>query len=133
MALEKVEFHKTAENFLAAVANRDFETFQSFLRADLGFQAVLPGGVILDSVASFIENQKTWFSGTTGNFKYVIDRTEISVDLGTVHSKVHYSNVDAKGSPFELEIYITFVFRKIDGDWFLIHDQNTVMRERREE
>ena len=125
----KNEFHQMATKFLAAVRERDLGTFEQFFREDLEFAAILPGGKIINDVPTFMASQKPWFNGNTGSFDFSIQRTEVSADLGSAHVMADYRNVDASGKPFELEIYISFVFRKVDKKWFLVHDQNTVLRE----
>jgi ketosteroid isomerase-like protein len=123
------EFSQTATKFLTSVKERDFNTFKKFFREDLEFTAILPGGKVINDVSTFMASQSSWFNGKTGSFDFSFQRTEMSGDLGSAHATVDYKNVDAGGKPFELEIYITFLFRKVDGSWFLVHDQNSVLRE----
>ena len=103
----------------------------SCFAADLEFSAILPGGKIFRDVPSFLESQLPWFHGSAGSFEFTLERSEVSGDLGAVISKVEYRDVDAHGKPFALEISISFIFRRVKDRWFLIHDQNTVLRETR--
>ena len=123
------EFREIAVKFLSSVKERDFSTFERFFRDDLAFTAVLPGGKIINDVPTFMASQSTWFNGKTGSFDFSIKRTEATSELGSVHAVVDYKNIDSAGKPFELEIYISFLFRKVGEKWFLVHDQNTVLRE----
>jgi hypothetical protein len=126
---DQEEFHGSVAAFLKSVKERDFSTFQKFFRNDLPFTAVLPGGKIIDDLPTFMASQSSWFEGKTGSFDYTVQRAESSSDLGSAHAIVDYKNIDANGKAFALQIYISFLFRKVDGDWFLIHDQNSVLRE----
>ncbi len=112
---------------MESVSKRDFETFETFFDRSLEFFAVLPGGRTFDSVDSFMESQTFWFNGTTGKFEYEIRNIQNSDDLGFAHVLVTYSNVDSENVPFILKIYISFNFKKKNGSWFLIYDQNTVL------
>ena len=123
------EFHAAVQAFLGAVKNRDFQAFERYFRTDLEFKAVLPGGKIFDDVPSFMASQMNWFNGKSGSFDFKVERTEVASDLGAAFAKVSYKDNDVKGNPFALEIYISFLFRRVDGQWFLIHDQNSVLRE----
>ena len=123
------EFLAVAAKFLTSVKQRDFQTFERFFREDLEFTAILPGGKIINDVPAFMASQTSWFNGKTGSFDFMLQRAEATSDLGTAFAVVDYKNVDSSGKPFELEIYISFIFRKVDGNWFLVHDQNTVLRE----
>lgn len=123
-------FRAEAERFLRAVKTRDRATFDTFFDPRVAVTALLPGGKKFTDLASFLKSQDGWFAGTTGRFDAVIERTDASGDLGFLWARATYANSD-DGGPFELDIYLTFVFRRIDGRWFLTHDQNTVVSDSR--
>lgn len=125
--LSQEEFKTSALQFLNAVSERDYKTFLRYFREDIEFQAVLPDGKVFNDVSSFLESQKTWFEGTTGSFNFKLQKTVVSSELGAAFALINYKNVDASGVPFNLEIYTSFIFCNIDGNWILIHDQNTVL------
>lgn len=127
---QQSEFHREMERFLAAVKSRDRGTFNRYLDSRVFVTALLPGGKVFKDVEAFQRSQDGWFEGATGRFDYQIERTDSTGDLGFAWAKVTYANSDA-GTDFELGIYITFVFRRLDGRWYLTHDQNTVVSDSR--
>ena len=127
----ETKFRSQVETFLNAVKNRDRTTFEKFFDHELEFTAILPGGRVFNDVPSFLESQADWFDGKTGTFNFLIERIQTSKNLGHALAKVKYQNVDQSGRPFTLDIHISFVFKKIKGKWFVIHDQNTVLKETR--
>jgi len=52
---------------------------------------------------------------------------ESASGLGVAVAKVLYRNVGADGKEFALNLFITLVFKQVDGRWFLVFDQNTVV------
>lgn len=128
---EEAQFRAMAQAFLDAVKARDWNSFERYFNRDLAFCAVLPGAKVYKDVPSFLESQLTWFRGTTGSFDFLIERAEVSGDLGAAFARVEYKDVDPQNKPFAFEIFISFLFRRINDQWFLIHDQNTVLRETR--
>ena len=128
---EQSEFRSTVLEFLDSVKSRDFETFKKYLNEELEFKAILPGGKVFDSVRTFVASQADWFNGTTGRFEFSLERVEVSSDLGTAFAKAEYENLDANGKPFKLEIEFTFRFQRIGTQWFLIYDENRVLRDMR--
>ncbi len=131
LSSDHIQFQSSVQALLDSVKSRDFSTFEKFFNRDLEFKAVLPGGKVFNDIPSFMASQADWFKGSTGNFDFELDRTELSGDLGAAFANVIYKNIDAKGESFSLEIYISFLFRRIGHQWFLTHDQNSVLKESR--
>ena len=122
-------FESSVEQFLAAVATKDFEKFKKHLRPDAELRAVLPAGDLYEGYDSFLESQRNWFSQPGGEFRYEIDLLRERGKMGLAGVFVTYSNRDERGEYFSKRIYISFVFELDDKGWFLIHDQNTLLRE----
>lgn len=86
----------------------------------------MPWSKEFHDVPSFLKSQGHWFEGKTGTWDYRILRLEASDEVGLCLGRADYANVDEKGVPFRLDIFITYVFRRRNGKWFLVHIQNTV-------
>lgn len=41
---------------------------------------------------------------------------------------IDYNDCDEKGNLIKMNYFLNLIFRKYEGNWFLIHDQNTVYK-----
>jgi hypothetical protein len=130
-ALEKY-FLEALRGFLDASKARDNAKFYSYLRDDIPMYHVLPGPRVIDNLAAYEASQNQWMNGQGGFFDYRVHDVAVSGDLG--HGSVYavYENIDlATLRPFHLDLYISFLFKRIDGRWYMVHSQNSIINEQR--
>ena len=89
---------ESSKIFLESVKNKNFQEFKKFLRADLPFCAILPGGIKIDSLDEFLKQQNFWFEGETGTFNYKILNIMVLDNIGNVVSEVEYKNKASDGN-----------------------------------
>lgn len=123
-----MSLRESVDDFLDAVGTKDFSRFLGYMNPDLPFRAILPSRIV-NGYSDFVESQREWFRGETGTFEYQITGIESSGDLGVVYTMVNYSNLGPTGRSFALELFITFIFKKVATKWYPVFDQNTVLRE----
>jgi hypothetical protein len=93
---------------------------------------VMPGPIIITDLASYMEHQRQWHEGTTGNYDYKINSIEVGSTVAHASVFAIYENTDLKTEkPFHLDLYISFLFRFVDGRWYMVHSQNSVLKESR--
>jgi hypothetical protein len=128
----EAEFRRVFVEFLEAVKCRDGAKVMSFVRQDRLMTHVLPGPKILTDLDSYSESQRHWHDGKTGSWIYKIHALEVSSEMCFASVFADYKNVDQKTNvPFCLELYISYLFRKVDEQWFMVHSQNSVLKESR--
>jgi hypothetical protein len=120
------EFLGHAKTFLDSFIRRDKKTFVKYLNPKLEHFAVLPMGEFV-GVQAYVDSQEHWFNGTTGAFSYQFEHAYTSSDLAMFSIRAIYENLDEKNIPFRKEIIITNLYRKVEGSWFQIFSQNTVV------
>jgi ketosteroid isomerase-like protein len=116
-----------AMDYFKAVKNRDQSKFNQYFCFQVPFEAVLPKEKIVSGIDAFKESQRFWFEGISGSFEASLLIASWGLDLGYVATLAEYSNQDTNGNPFNKSIYITAIFKKFEGRWYLAHIQNTVL------
>ena len=90
-----------------------------------GFLGLLPGQRPIRSYDSFVESQRKYFENPNSSFEYRIVQTEESGDLGFGVSE-NRVKLEPKEDKFTT-LQICFLFRKVNGSWKLIFNQNSVL------
>jgi ketosteroid isomerase-like protein len=75
--------------------------------------------------------RKDWsefFSIFKGHPKFGITDLSVAVEgnLGFSHSIQHVSGTDTKGQPFDLTVRVTDGYRKVGGNWLIVHEHVSV-------
>lgn len=122
------KFKMVISDFLTAVLDKNYLKFESYLHDELGIYAILPDGREYKTIEDFKDSQKKWFFGNTGEFTSEIKDYHTSGELGFSTMISNYKNRDETGENFDIDIYITLIFRHYEGKWYLIHDQNTILQ-----
>jgi uncharacterized protein (TIGR02246 family) len=74
---------------------------------------------------------KDWtdvFGMFNGPLKYEISDLSVAADrtMGFSHSIQHLTGTDTKGQPVDVTVRVTDVYRKIKGNWLIIHEHVSV-------
>lgn len=121
-SVEAPDFRASVENHLQAVETRNFEEFRSTLTRTDDLHVIFPGGTRLESTQAVLDFHEDWFRDTEWVFDTEIDK----IIEGTTQSTalIRYSFKDTpEGDPRYAWLVLTFQLE--DGEWRLIHDQNT--------
>jgi ketosteroid isomerase-like protein len=75
--------------------------------------------------------RKDWqdfFASVKGPLKFEISDLSVTAagPLGYGHSIQRISGTDAKGQPIDLTVRVTDVYRKIKGNWLIVHEHVSV-------
>ena len=63
-----------------------------------------------------------------GSLKFEISDLSVTADgtMGFGHSIQHVTGTDTKGQPVDLTVRVTDVYRKIKGNWLIVHEHVSV-------
>ena len=69
-----------------------------------------------------------FFAHVKGPLKFEISDLGVTTDgrLGYSHSIQRVSGTDSKGQPIDLTVRVTDVYRKINGNWLIVHEHVSV-------
>lgn len=116
------DFRESVERHLTSVESRDLETFKTTLTASNDLYAIFPDGSYLENTQAVIDFHREWFSDTEWVFDTEIDK----IIEGTTQSTalIKYSYKDTSDGPPRFA-WLVLTFQIENGEWRLIHDQNT--------
>lgn len=119
---EAPNFKNAVRHHLDAVETRDLETFKSTLTQSDELYVIFPGGGLLDSTQAVVDFHQNWFQDKDWVFKTQI----VKVIEGKTQSTalVKYDFQDTADGPTR-QAWLVLTFQLEDGQWRLIHDQNT--------
>lgn len=124
-AMTECDFQCTLKQHLDAIQARDFVAFEATLTRDEKLTFILPNGKYFDDSAEYREMLKGWFAETGWTFNYQIISTDETAEMALALLSVEYREADRGGEPYALDHYLHLVFKKEQGDWRLVYDQNT--------
>jgi ketosteroid isomerase-like protein len=108
----------------AAVQARDIKALEATLTLGPELVLILPNGTMTRTRAEFLEFHRQFFAAPGWAIAFdVVSKVE-GDDYAIITTKSRYRDV-ADGKPFESSNWVTFGFRREDGCWKLVHDQNT--------
>lgn len=110
------------EKHLKAVSNRDIETLASTLSPDGDMLLILPETEIIEKASGFIENQSEWFETTNWTFETKILHSEVGETVASMVVEAIYKEPERDEKPYFNRMHISYVLKKVKGDWFVIRD-----------
>lgn len=119
------DFRCTLQQHLDAIQAHDFPRFAATITQDSELIFILPSGKYMSSRAEYLEAIEGWFQETGWHFEYEVVQVRETPAMGLALLLVHYSEDDRGGQPYHLDHYLSLAFEKQDGQWRLVHDQNT--------
>ncbi len=118
-------FAQTLAKHLAAIDARDWPAFAATLTHQDRLTLILPSGRYSEDLADYKKQMKAWLADPAWSWKTTLLHTRQGKDWGLALLKVHYQEKDEQGKIHSLDYLLNLVFQQEDGEWRLIHDQNT--------
>lgn len=118
-----MEFKQAFLQFLESVKGHNWGETDRFLDKNLPLNILLPNRNPITSYEDFRDSQKYFYDNPNAQFSYEIISTEESGNLGF---GVCHATVKLNPDINELiKLQICFLFKKIQGEWKLVFDQNS--------
>ncbi len=118
-----MEFSQALGAHLKAIEARDLDGFLATVHRDAS--VILPNGTLLRGKDAVAEFHATWFDDPDWSMRTEVVRVETVGDSAFAVLSVVYDDLDQNGQPYQKVYYLTLYFVRVDGQWLLIHDQNT--------
>jgi ketosteroid isomerase-like protein len=118
------DYDCTVDRHVSAIKTHDWDSFVSTITAQPDLQLILPDGTMIDGREAYLEILEPWLTG--GGFtvsEEVIDQ-RIGADLGYTLLRMTQLN---EGEEEPSRYFLLLVFALEDGEWRLVHDQNTAI------
>ncbi|ARI54014.1 YybH family protein [Streptomyces rhizosphaericola] len=120
-----MDFTTALDHHLAAIDARDLEAYMATVHHEATI--VLPGGGTLTGSDAIRAFHRKWFDDPDWTMTATRTRTVLHRDTAVAVFDVDYRDLDGDGRPYTMRQVLGLVFALVDGDWLLVHDQNTVL------
>lgn len=121
---EAASFEAALERHVAAVPARNIADLEATITTGDKLMLIFPDGERLETPEEYLAFHREWFADPAWSFQ--MDKIESSV-TGTYGHALYRSTFDpdADGPAEPSSSFVTIGFRLEDGEWRLVHDQNT--------
>lgn len=109
---------------VAAVQARDMAGLERTITSGEALTLILPNGTRTDTREAYLAFHREFFTSSTWSIRFQVLSKVEGPDYGVITTRSFYSDTD-NGQPINTSSWVTFTFRRENGEWRLIHDQNT--------
>lgn len=117
-------FEAAVERNLAAVSKRDYDALAHTITSGDRLLLIFPDGRITFTRAEYLSFHREWFADTSWTMKFERIAADVSGSYGHALYRTTYDG-DGSGPGQPRSSYLTLGFRLEEGQWRLLHDQNT--------
>ncbi|WP_432147998.1 YybH family protein [Streptomyces sp. bgisy029] len=119
-----MDFTTALDRHLAAVRARDLAAYMATVHDEA--TVILPNGRTVTGAEAVRAFHQSWFADPDWTMETETVRTVVHQDTAVAVLDVHYRDLDEDGKPYALRYLLSLVFARADGNWLLVHDQNTL-------
>lgn len=119
-----MSFEEAVSAHLDTVRNRDLAGFKETI--DDSVTVILPNGDLLSGREEVESFHADWFDDPDWKMTTKIVSSQSDEDTGIQIHEVTYDDLDGEGEPYSMSYVLSLSFRRKDGRWLLVHDQNTL-------
>ncbi|WP_203992505.1 YybH family protein [Virgisporangium aurantiacum] len=120
-----MDFDAALETHLDAIRRRDLDAFAATVHEDVTL--VLPNGTLVCGRDEVVDFHRGWFGSDTWRMDLATERRVSAGDTEVAVFLVDYHDADDGGAPYHRRYRLAMVFARHDGEWLLLHDQNTLV------
>lgn len=117
----------TIDTYFNVIRERNIQGFQALIKNDENTTLILPNGKVIIGYQNIIDFHISWFEDMDWSMEYQVMNTFEVGQVGYGLLKVDYHDLNQSGESYVIHYYLNLLFEKIDGDWLLFHDQNTLI------
>lgn len=120
----KPDFDTALQQHFAAISNRDLDAFKSHLTRGDKLYTVVQNGHAFTTPAESIDIHEQWFKDPDWIWEGSVVHKVVGEDMAMALIKYQYRpKQDAEG----FSTWLVYVFQLQDGEWRIVHDQNTAL------
>lgn len=116
------DYDCTLDAHLGAIQSHDWDAFAATITAQPEIQLILPDGRMIDGREAYMEILEPWLSGGGFSIEHETVDQRVGSDMGYTLLRMTQQN---EGEDATSNYFLLLVFAIEDGEWRLVHDQNT--------
>ena len=120
----KPDFESALQQHFAAIANRDIEAFKAHLTRRETLYTIVQNGYAFKTPAETIAIHEQWFKDPNWIWEGTVVHKVVGEDVAMALVRYQYR---AKPEDAPFETWLTYVFALEEGQWRMVHDQNTAL------
>ena len=126
---DEADIRALEDRFAAAVNAKDVDAIMKVYVPDdslLVFDVTPPRQYV--GAKAYRKDWENLFASFTGALKFELTDLSVTADgtMGFSHSIQRILATDTKGQPVELAVRVTDVYRKIQGNWLVVHEHVSI-------
>jgi ketosteroid isomerase-like protein len=121
---EKPDFNKALQELLDAISNRNMDTYKKHITKDDELYTIIQNGHVFKTSQELVAMHEEWFKDQNWMWEGSVIYKVVGEDMAFALIKYEYR---AKKEDTPFHTWLTYVFRLEDGEWRIIHDQNTAL------
>lgn len=120
----KPDFDTALQKHFAAISNRDIEAFKSHLTKGDTLYTIVQNGHAFTTPAETIDLHRQWFKDPNWIWEGSVVHKVVGEDVAMALIKYQYR---PKLEDTPIVTWLTYVFQLQEGQWRIVHDQNTAL------
>jgi len=120
----KPDFDRALQAHFDAIAQRDIEAFKSHLTRRETLYTIVQNGYAFKTPAETIAIHEQWFKDPHWIWEGTVAHKVVGEDVAMALVRYQY-RPKPEDTPFET--WLTYVFALEEGQWRIVHDQNTAL------
>ena len=120
----KPDFDLALQKHFDSIANRDLDAFKSHMSANKTLYTIVQNGHAFTTPQEIIDIHEDWFKCPDWTWEGSVVHKLVGEDMAMAVIKYNY-RANAGSTP--IETWLTYVFAIEDGEWKIVHDQNTAL------
>ena len=120
----KPDFDQALQSHFDAINHRDLEAFKTHLTKNQTLYTIVQNGHAFTTPQESIAIHQEWFKDKNWTWEAKVVHKVVGVDMAM--ALVKYTYRPSPQTP-AFETWLTYVFALEDGQWKIIHDQNTAL------
>ena len=120
----KPDFDVALQKHFEAISSRDIEAFKSHLTKDKTLYTIVQNGHAFTTPSETIAIHEQWFKDKNWVWEGSVVHKIVGEDVAMALVKYQYRT---KPEDKPIATWLTYVFQLQDGQWRIVHDQNTAL------
>jgi hypothetical protein len=120
----KPDFDTALQKHFEVISNRDLEVFKSYLTKNDTLYTIVQNGHAFTTPSETIGIHERWFKDPNWVWEGSVVHKVVGEDVAMALVKYQYR---AKPEDQPIITWLTYVFELQDGQWRIVHDQNTAL------
>lgn len=122
-------FLTTLNQHLDAIQSRNLALYEKTIAHSPDLMLILPNGKQIKGFDKILDFHKEWLNDQDWKMEYAIINHYNSHQIGYALLEITYYDLDENGNSYTMKYLLSLIFEKMEGQWKLIYDQNTMKKD----